>query len=154
VGTRSNQDRSKEIAQLVRNWIAEREAHGDYPEWIQTSGPTALKGVKRKELAEALGVSKTSLNENESSAELRNAEFRWCWEYREKQETSKAANAELKRARSGEKNAQKRASSLEGDNSALKAENRLLRNRLAKWEAIDRVLQETARAPRMPYTEE
>jgi hypothetical protein len=154
MGIKSNQDRSKEIAQLIRDWITERDANSDYAGWIQMSGPTAYKGVKRKELAALLSVSKTSLNENESSAELRNAEFRWCWEYRKNQETSKAANAELKRAKNGEKNAQKRASLLEGDSLALKAENRLLRNRLAKWEAIERVLQETARAPRMPFTEE
>jgi hypothetical protein len=154
MGMKSNQDRSKEIAQLVRTWIEERDIQGDHAKWIQTSGPTALKGVKRKELAATLGTSKTALNENESSAELRNAEFRWCRDYLNRQETSKAASAELRRTREGEKRAQRRASSLEDDNSGLKAENRILRSRLARWEAVEKVLLETGRAPRGTFCEE
>jgi hypothetical protein len=154
MGVKSNQERSKEIAKLIRDWIAERDTDGYYGEWVQTTGPTAFKGVKRAELAAALGVSTTSLNVNEASAELRNAEFRWCRDYLQKQETSKAASAELRRARDGEKRAQKRASSLEGNSSELKTENRILRARLAKWEAIEKVLLETARAPRGAFTDE
>lgn len=151
---KSNQDRSKEIAQLVRTWIGDRDAQGDYAKWIQTSGPTAFKGVKRKALAEALGVSKTTLNENESSVELRNAEFRWCYDYLKKQESSKAGNAELRRSREGEKRAKKWASSLEVNNSELIAENRILRSRLAKWEAVEKVLLETGRAPRGAFSDD
>lgn len=151
---KSNQERSKEIAQLIRNWIKERDKKNDWEPWIQTSGPTAYKGVQRRDLAEKLGVSKTSLNDNEASEELRNAEFRWCTKYREKLETSQATSAELRRARDGEKRAQKRASSLDGKNSELLAENRILRSRLAKHEAIESVLMETARVPRAPFVTE
>lgn len=150
----SNQERSKEIGQLVRDWIKQRDAQGDYAEWIQTVGPTAYKGVKRKALAGALGVSPTTLNNNESTVELRNAEFRWCHDYLKKQETSKSTSAELKLTREGEKRAQKRASSLEGNYSELKEENRILRSRLGKWEAVEKVLLETGRAPRRAFSEE
>jgi hypothetical protein len=154
MGVKSNQERSKEIAKLIRDWIAERDTDGDYDKWVQTAGPTAFKGVKRKELAAALGVSTTSLNVNEANQELRNAEFRWCRDYLQKQDDSKAASAELRRARDGAKRAQKRANSLEGNNSELKAENRILRARLAKWETVEKVLLETARAPRVAFTDE
>jgi len=150
----SNQDRSKEIVELVRAWILGRDEKRDYESWIQTVGPTAFKGVKRKELASKLNVSTTALNENESSHDLKAAEYRWCQDYLQKLETSKSANAELRRARDGEKRAKRQVGSLEGNNSELKAENRILRARLAKWEAIDKVLQETARAPRGAFTEE
>jgi hypothetical protein len=150
----SNQDRSKEIAHAIRNWISERDEKGDWGSWIQTVGPKAYRGVKRSELAAKLEVSKTSLNENEAADELRNAEIRWCTEFRKKEETSQAASAELRRARDSDKWAQKRAISLEGTDSELKAENRVLRSRLARYEAIEKVLIDTARAPREAFTTE
>lgn len=154
MGMKSNQERSKEIARLIRDWIAERDSQGDYGEWIQTTGPTAFKGIKRKSLAVALGVSTTSLNVNEARVELRNAEFRWCRDHIQKKETPKAASAELRRPLDGKKRAQKRESSLVGNNSELKIENRILRARLAKWEAVEKILLETGRAPRGTFTDE
>jgi len=154
MGIKSNQQRSKEIALLIRNWIEERDSRKDYADWIQTSGPTAFKGVRRKDLAAALGVSTSSLNENESSVELRNAEFRWCRNHVQQQKTSKASSAKLGLARAGDQRAKEQASSMEGNSSELKAENRILRSRLAKWEAVEKVLMENARAPRRAFTEE
>lgn len=151
---KSNQDRSKEIARRVRIWIRDRDAQGDSSEWIQTSGPTAFKGVKRKKLAETLGVSTTTLNENVSSVELRNAEFRWCQDYLRKQETSNSASSELKRTREGKMLLPVRDNAHKDNNSELKAENLILRSRLAKWEAFEKVLLDTGRAPRGAFSED
>jgi len=144
----SKQDRSKEIAKQVRDWIRDRDERGDFDSWIQTVGPTAFRGVKRNKLATNLNVSTTALNENESSHELRAAEYRWCRDYLQRLETSKSANADLSSARDGDKRSRRCVSSFESTNSELKTENRILRTRLAKWEAIEKLLQETARAPR------
>lgn len=150
----SNQDRAKQIADLVRAWIRERDKKLDYEPWIQTVGPTAFKGVKRKELASKLNVSTTTLNMNESRHDLKAAEYRWCQNYLQKLETSKSANAEVHEAKNGQKRTQRPVTPLEGNTSVLKAENRILRSKLAKWEAIENVLQETARAPRAAFTDE
>lgn len=146
----ANIERAKEIAHNIRAWIAERDTQRDFYDWIQTTGPKALKGVKRKELAKLLGISTSTLNANEAAAELKNAEYRWTATYVSKDVDSKAIKAETQREINAEKRAKSKASKLEGENTALQVENRLLRSRLRQYEAIDELLLKTARAPRRP----
>lgn len=144
----SNNERGREIARNIRSFIAERDALDDLDVWMQTTGPKANKGVQRKKLAEQLGISTSTLNANEAANELKIAEARWASAFARKQADSQAVKSETERARAAEKRVRKRASRLEGDNTALQAENRLLRARLRKYEAVEELLQKTARAPR------
>lgn len=148
----SNQERSKEITRIVRKWIEQRDQKNDWEPWIQTSGSTAYKGIKRKALAEKLGVSTSTLNNNEIAVELRNAEFRWCTAYRQSLDNAPMTAAKVRPTQKGAKRAQPFASSLNNQTSELQAENKILRSRLAKYEAIEKLLMETARAPRQAFT--
>lgn len=149
----ANIKRGREIAQDIRSWIDERNTAGDIDNWIQTTGPKAFKGIKRKELAKLLGISTSTLNVNEAAAELRNAEYLWSMAYLQKDVDSKSATAEKHREKKLEKRSNSKAKKLEAENIVLKAENRLLRARLIKYEAIDDLLKRTARVPRSRYEE-
>lgn len=135
---KSNISRAKDIANSIRVWIAERDTKLDFYNWIQTAGPKAFKGVKRKELARLLGVSTSTLNVNEASAELRNAEYRWVSAYHTRNEAeAKNVKDNLSSKVGYQKRAESKINKLEDDIAVLKMENRLLRSLLQKYETDD-----------------
>jgi len=146
----SKQAKGQKITEAIHKFIEDRDNLNDSADWIQKKGPKANKGVKREEVAQLIGCSKTALNENTAGEDLKEAEARWCAEYVKQQKSSQSTRAELERSRSAEKKAKRKVSSLSDENSVLMAENRLLRAALAKHENVQMLLMKNGRAPKLP----
>lgn len=136
----NGQQKAQQYADRVQKWIAERDAHGDYPEYERSNK------VNRAALCDELDFSRSVVNQNPAvKAALAEAEKRW---YGEKELDTKAHEAARERS---EKRANQRSadvSKLEDVIAKLKAENSTLRKQLERYSAMDEVIQKTGMAPR------
>ena len=130
-----SQQRGKQIVELVITWVSEREAQGDYLEYEQ-------KGkINRSALCTELGFARSAFQTNPDLVKaIVDAETRWFGKPIQDPKSLKAAA----------ERSEKRASSINADNSKLaeeivrlKAENNLLRRQLEKYKAMDEIIQST-----------
>lgn len=131
---------AQEYAQRVTAWIAEREQQNDYAEYERAGK------VNRAALCAELDFGRSVLAQNPAVKEaLVAAERRW---FSRDEETRASHEAARERAEKATATASQAATKLQDDVARLKAENLLLRKRLAKYEVLQQVLSETGRAPR------
>lgn len=135
-----SQQKAQQYADRVQKWIAERDAHGDYPEYERSNK------VNRAALCDELDFSRSVVNQNPAvKAALAEAEERW---YAVREQDNKAHEAARERS---EKRANQRSadvSKLEDQVAELKAQNSELRKQLKRYAAMDEVIQKTGLAPR------
>jgi len=130
---------AQEYVQRVTAWIAEREQQNDYAEYERAGK------VNRAALCAELDFGRSVLAQNPVVKEaLTEAERRW---FGGDEETKAGHEAARVRAERSAAPVSQTASKLQDDVARLKAENQLLRKRLAKYEILAEVLAETGRMP-------
>ena len=136
----SGRELSKEYAVRVKAWIAERDTAQDYLDY-ERGGK-----VNRAELCAELDFGRSVVSQNPLVREsLREAERRW---YDPRKTSRQAHEAARERAESKASRTNRELSNALDEAAKLKAENALLRKRLAKYEALEEILIETGRMPR------
>lgn len=136
----NGQETGQQYAQRVQQWIAERDAVGDYVEYERAGK------INRAALCAELDFGRSVVTQNPIVREcLAEAEGRW---FGNKEQDSKAHAAA--RERSEKRVAQTNAdiSKLQDEVAKLKAQNSILRRQLEKYEAMDAVIRSTGIAPR------
>lgn len=137
----SRQEQAIQYAERVRQWVAERDAMVDYMEY-ERGGK-----VNRAVLCAELDFGRSVVTQNPAVREsLRSAEVRW---YSQTELPGEAHEAARERAETRSVRSERRLSSSQDMVAKLQAENVLLRKRLQKYEALDEILAETGRLPRI-----
>lgn len=130
-----SQERGREIVELVKVWIAEREAQADFSEYERQGK------INRSALQKELSFSRSAFQTNpELVSVVTEAETRWFGE----------TPVDIKSIKAAAERSEKIAASTNADNSKLieelarlKAENNTLRRQLEKFKAMDEVIKAT-----------
>lgn len=131
---------AKVYAARVRQWIAERDALGDYGEYERS------RRVDRSALCSELDFGRSVVAQNPAVREsLAVAEARW---YAREAESPAAQRAARERAEARSGGLQRELDRTRDQVARLAAENSALRRRLARHEALEEILVETGRLPR------
>ena len=132
---------AEEYAARVENWIAERDAIGDYAEYERD------RKVNRTALCAELDFGRSVLTQNPSvRAQLLEAERRWFGT--RQPDTNGSHDAARERAELKSTRISRELRTALDENARLRAENTLLRQRLRKYETLEQILTETGRLPR------
>jgi hypothetical protein len=121
--------------EAVRQWVAARDAAGDYIEYERQGK------VNRGALCEELDFARSVVNQNPAvKAILADAEARWYGVREEDTKSLKAATvrSEVRVAKTASDN-----SRLLDELAKLKAENTLLKRQLEKYAAMDEIIKTT-----------
>jgi len=132
---------AKEYSERVEKWIAEREQQKDWAEYKRAGK------INRAVLCAELDFSRSVFSQNPAvKTALVQAEERW---FGLRDVTKAGHEAARERSEKAAATVSQAASKLRDEVALLKAENQLLRKRLAQYEVLAEVLAETGRTPRI-----
>lgn len=132
---------AKEYSDRVEKWIAEREQQKDWAEYERAGK------INRAVLCDELDFSRSVFSQNPAvKRALAQSEERW---FGLREETKAGHEAARERSEKAAATVSQAASKLRDEVALLKAENQLLRKRLAHYEVLAEVLAETGRIPRI-----
>jgi len=132
---------AKDYSDRVVTWVAEREEKKDWAEYERAGK------INRAVLCAELDFGRSVVSQNPAvKIALREAEGRW---FTDREETKAGHEAARERSEKAAATVSQAASKLRDEVALLKAENQLLRKRLAQYEVLAEVLAETGRAPRI-----
>ena len=132
---------AEEYAARVRDWIAERDAQGDYEDYQRD------RKVNRTTLCAELDFGRSVLTQNPNvKAQLLEAEQRWYGHGEKK--ANQDHDAARERAERKSTLTSRELSTALDENAKLRAENAHLRRKLRKYETLEEILAETGRLPR------
>lgn len=143
----SGQQLAASNLQKFQNWVAEREAAGDWPDYIRQCK------LNRSEIADECGFALSVVRQNpavKSALEALEYRLQACGVLETKKEVSKAVSEATshstdKRLMAAKGKAEARVKALEEQNASLKAEVASLRERLRRFEHLDDHLGRTGR---------
>lgn len=132
--------KGKDNALAVQQWIAERDATGDYGEYER-------RGIiNRSALFDELGIPRSSMGSNDQIRQMiEAADVRW---FGEKEADTKAHKAARERSEKRVASTNAEVSKLMDQIVKLKAENAQLKRENEKYAAMKEVLLETGYQPR------
>lgn len=130
-----SQERGREIVELVKVWIAERDAQADFSDYERQGK------INRSALQKELSFSRSAFQTNADLVNIvTEAELRWFGE----------TPIDIKSIKAAAERSEKIAANTNADNSKLieelarlKAENNTLRRQLEKFKAMDEVIKST-----------